>query len=835
MRRILLLIAVLVPISLLSQDNILGGCEINFDLFGNDTICDSAEPFPLPPVLPLGGVYSGTNVVDGVFDPQGLLPGEYVITYSVESETCTGSDDVVITVIAASGFEIVGEMEICIGDSAKVTSQPSVEITWEDGEKNFERTFYLDSTFVSTASGIDESGCLYVDDFTIRVYQLPDTVTISGTQEACEGGEATLSINTDFYFIWFNETSDPTVTFPVTVDSTYSLLIYTGGVCDTTIYYTVDVVPLPTLVVEADTSLCLGDTTYIYFSGAEYYKDQFGTITSPLIVNPDSDFTYLIEGYNGLDCFVTQPVELMVHDIPTLAITGVEDICAGDSILIAASGTDNYTWLDLDSGLDLTQSPADTLALTPSQTLHLALTGTSIYDCSYTSNIDVVVNPMPELAIENLTPFCDGEIVMLLATGADNFNWSTGDQDSLYQFVGDEDFSFMLYGATDFGCADSLPYDVVIHPVPVVTTSGDLNICEGESTQLVAFGADFYFWNDVLEGDTVVVFPVADSTFLVQGVTEFGCEDFSNVNVIVRPAPDVFFTGDPEICFGESTIITVSSNGDVIWSDGNLELTITVTPEADSTYTLISTGSNGCTWLGEFPVTVRPLPVLNIDGDDQVCAGEQITLIASGATQYVWNIGNETDTIHIVPLTSLNYYVEGTSEYGCISELDFPITVNPAPYAYFEFSETEICDYGPALSWVANPAGGVLSGDGVTNNWFNTEDAVVGLNVVTYTVTNEFNCTATASDELTVDDCSGIDEADGIRTKLYPNPVADMLYISSRENANLRIYNHAGMLVESINAVSGTRLDVSAYASGIFHVEFIFQDGSTEQVKFVKL
>jgi len=52
------------------------------------------------------------------------------------------------------------------------------------------------------------------------------------------------------------------------------------------------------------------------------------------------------------------------------------------------------------------------------------------------------------------------------------------------------------------------------------------------------------------------------------------------------------------------------------------------------------TDGNGCSNTASVTVTVQPLPEISIDGDTEVCEGEEINLIANGATSYTWVLSN---------------------------------------------------------------------------------------------------------------------------------------------------------------------------------------------------
>ncbi|HEY8404684.1 MAG TPA: T9SS type A sorting domain-containing protein [Flavobacteriales bacterium] len=73
-----------------------------------NTICDNAAPFTLTGGSPANGVWSGTAVSNGQFNPSGLAPQSYTITYTVEGDgacNTTGSATDVIVVDDCSGVD----------------------------------------------------------------------------------------------------------------------------------------------------------------------------------------------------------------------------------------------------------------------------------------------------------------------------------------------------------------------------------------------------------------------------------------------------------------------------------------------------------------------------------------------------------------------------------------------------------------------------------------------------------------------------------------------------------------------------------------------------------
>ena len=119
------------------------------------------------------------------------------------------------------------------------------------------------------------------------------------------------------------------------------------------------------------------------------------------------------------------------------------------------------------------------------------------------------------------------------------------------------------------------------------------------------------------------------------------------------------------ICLGDTAILSVNSNPleTVYWSDGSVGLdSMQVHPTQTTTYdVIISDGVNSCT---QSITVVVNNPQINAGQDQQVCAGSQFTLTATGAVTYSWD--NGVTNGQAFSFTTEGYYtVVGTDALGC--------------------------------------------------------------------------------------------------------------------------------------------------------------------------
>ncbi len=105
--------------------------------------------------------------------------------------------------------------------------------------------------------------------------------------------------------------------------------------------------------------------------------------------------------------------------------------------------------------------------------------------------------------------------------------------------------------------------------------------------------------------------------------------------------------------------------------------TLTTAPGAVGTYTVTATHSSGCIITGSVTVTLAPPPSVTITpSNPTICAGESITLTASGAVSYVWSTSATAPSITVAPVSTTTYTVTGTD--GCTSS-SVSVTVNVLP------------------------------------------------------------------------------------------------------------------------------------------------------------
>ena len=143
----------------------------------------------------------------------------------------------------------------------------------------------------------------------------------------------------------------------------------------------------------------------------------------------------------------------------------------------------------------------------------------------------------------------------------------------------------------------------------------------------------------------------------------------------------------------------------------------TVTPSVTTTYSVTVTNANGCTDTDQVTVTVNPFPTANAGSDQTICAGQSVSLTASGGTNYAWSngLGNGANQT-VSPTGTTTYTVTVTNGTNCADTDEITITVNQLPLAVFSHTQTggtvSFSNASPlATGWFWNFGDGATSTD----------------------------------------------------------------------------------------------------------------------------
>ncbi|MCF8212691.1 MAG: T9SS type A sorting domain-containing protein [Cryomorphaceae bacterium] len=141
------------------------------------------------------------------------------------------------------------------------------------------------------------------------------------------------------------------------------------------------------------------------------------------------------------------------------------------------------------------------------------------------------------------------------------------------------------------------------------SVSGSLSVCQGSSSTLSAPAGFTYLWSTGATTQTINV--TAAGNYTVTITDGIGCSNSSTVAVSVNTRPTVTVSGSATVCAGQSVTLTAVGGATYLWNTGVTTNTLTVTPSANTTYSVIGTNVAGCSDTATFSVVVDAIPTMS--------------------------------------------------------------------------------------------------------------------------------------------------------------------------------------------------------------------------------
>ena len=246
------------------------------------------------------------------------------------------------------------------------------------------------------------------------------------------------------------------------------------------------------------------------------------------------DYTQTFTSASGCDSVVT--LHLTILPSPTPAITGVTTVCEGQTATLTATGGVSYLWED----------GTATASFSTTESGVYTVTVTNANGCSATASATVTVNPLPEVAVTGNTYICPGGSTVLTATGAATYMWSNGSTNAAIPVNAFGQYS--VIGTSAEGCFSTASVTVLVSQPPVITISGNTNLCTGESTTLTATGGVSYMWSNG-SADSAITVNTAGN-WQVIGYNENNCSNMASVTVNVwQPATTDLYITSFDSCY----------------------------------------------------------------------------------------------------------------------------------------------------------------------------------------------------------------------------------------------------------------------------------------------
>lgn len=741
-------------------------------------------------------------------------------TYTVTgtgANGCTGTGTILITVGSQPTVSVTAtNASVCLGSSTTLTASGTTSYTWMPGSlTGTSVTVSPTTTTTYTVTGSNGPGCTNSTTILITVNPIPNVTATGSPTTICAGSSTTLTGNGGVTYTWMpGSLSGSPITVSPATTTTYTVTGTDANGCTDTGTRLITVNAAPTLTVTpAAPSICPGGSVTLVGStsgGHTYSWSPTTALSAPTaattIASPTVTTTYVLtKTRTTTGCTTTRTVVVTVNPTPTISATAAStSICTGGNTTLTGSGASTYAWMPGSlSGTTVTVTPAATTTYT--------VTGTSAQGCTGTQTVTVTVGPPPTVTASTSSPsVCVGGSATINGSGASSYTWMPGSLSGTSVTVAPTSTTtYTVTGSNGPGCTGTATVLVTVNALPNVTASASTNTtCAGDAVTLTGSGASTYAWMPgSLSGSSVIDNPTASTTYTVTGTDGNGCSNTSTLSISVNALPVVAASSTADTtCAGDFITLTGSGASTYAWMPGSLNGSpVAANPTASTSYTVTGTDGNGCSNTSTINVFVRALPTVTAStSSGTTCAGEMITLTATGAVNYAWTPGSLTGSpVTDNPVSTTTYIVTGTDINGCSNTGTVTVNVNALPAVTVSLPTDTFCaaDGASVLSG-GSPAGGTFSGPGVSAGSFDASSVGVGSYNFVYTYTDGNGCTDSAAQSVEVDICNSMLDSNGIGVMLViPNPNNGEFVLSfdvlKQDNYTLEIFNTLGQTVYS--------------------------------------
>ncbi len=690
--------------------------------------------------------YNGTFLISGSSDYTYVYSSAPVHNFGEDISICDGSSGILTLDDSENGFEYY-----LYKDGVNITTIPYTSSG--GGEIDFSVSSQGTYTVVAVNSSVQTCTSTMNGSPYVTVNPKP-SVSTSGNVSICSGLSTTVSATSDddpdITYTWDDGSGDdpeytgaswevsPTTTTTYTVTATNNS---TGCSASANVTVTVNIPSVPDI--SGDNDVCVNESgvTYTTESGmTNYVWDISGGIITGGDGTEEITVTWTTAGSGSVsvmydddnNCTSATPTvyAVNVNALPVPGVSGATEICLNESESYSTeSGMSNYSW-SVSGGTITSGSGTEEISVTwdtaGAGTVSVTYNDGKGCPSATPGSLNVTVYDLPDVTISGDNGVCLNETGVIYTTEADmlNYTWSvtggtiTSDADSneitvTWTTTGSQTVSVNYQDENTCSATSATTYNVNVHDLPVVSLSGDNDVCLNETGVTYTTEADKknYIWSvsggTITSGENTNQITVTWET-AGSGSVSVSYEDTNDcapavptsLSVFVNSLPEPSITGASNVCAGtiNETYSTESGMGSYVWTvsgggvitSGQGSNTIDVNwPTAGAgNVTVTYEDGKGCSpaVAASQEVTIHSLPVISITGDNDVCLdGAAVTYTTeSGMSNYTWSVtggnitsGADSNQITVVwtnsgsQTVSVNY----NDENNCSAVSDATLTV----------------------------------------------------------------------------------------------------------------------------------------------------------------
>jgi hypothetical protein len=330
----------------------------------------------------------------------------------------------------------------------------------------------------------------------------------------------------------------------------------------------------------------------------------------------------------------------------------------------------------------------------------------------------------------------------------------------------------------------------------------------GSSTANVTGGTPpfTYNWSNSQTSQTAT--NLSAGTYSVTVTDSLGCVGTGSVTITEPPALAIAFNNFTHTSCGYSNGAISPSysggTGQYTYSWSNSQTTASVSNLAAGIYTVTVTDANNCTLSSSITINASSPPVITTNGNQSICLGNTVQLVASGASTYSWSPATSLSsttgsTVDANPSATITYTVTGTDAAGCTASATITVTVNPLPLvvspanpSYCLGGSAQV-SIGGAANYHWSPQTGISNPNGPDSSSVTitltstTTYTVTGYSAEGCSATTTFTVVVNPNPVVTITPSGNTTFCDGGSVNLLANPTGTYLWSDGQTTQSITV------------------------------------------------